>query len=131
MRLDGLVFMPRTIDKIRATLPEGNLGPYQIAHGLSAMLLTMIGVELDALREAVLAAAVDDDVASWLRRHADAARYEGANAVLSAWRHENVPEEHRAVFESMYPEYLLRRYPLAFDLLEADDREIYPALRKG
>jgi hypothetical protein len=128
--LDGLMFMPRTIDKIRATLPGGHLGPYHIAPGMSQMLLSIVGVDLAALRGAVFRAGSDADVAEWLRLHADVSQYERANAVLSDWRHENIAPEHRAHFESLYPEYLLARYAVAFDLIEADDLELYPALRK-
>lgn len=129
-RLDGLVLMPRTIDKICATLPGGNLGPYHIAPGLSHVLMTIIGVELGDLRDAVVDAGTDDDVAAWLRNHADTSQYERANAVLLEWRHDNISDEHGANFDSLYPEYLRGRYPIAFDLLEADDRELYPVLRK-
>jgi len=127
-QLDGLAFMPRTIDKIRATFPGGHLGPYHVAPGMSQMLLAIIGVELPALHDAVLRAKDDDDVAAWLRTHADVSQYERANATMSEWRHENVPEEHRTHFESLYPEYLRTRYPVAFDLIEADDRQLYPTL---
>jgi Domain of unknown function (DUF5069) len=127
-QLDGLVFMPRTIDKIRASLPGGHLGPYQIAPGMSHMLCTIIGVDLDALRDAVIRAAGDGDVAVWLRRYADTAQYERANNVLTHWAHADIPPEHRARFESLYPDYLRGRYPVAFDLLEADDRQLYPEL---
>lgn len=92
------------------------------------MLLTIVSVELAAFRAAVITANNDDDVAAWLREHADISQYERANAVLSEWRHENIPAEHRAQFDSLYPEYLRKRYPVAFDLIEADDRELYPAL---
>jgi len=85
-------------------------------------------VQLSALREAVSAAENEEDVALWLREHADTAQYPRANAALSEFRHENVPAEQRAHFESLYPEYLLARYALTFDLIEADDRELYPAL---
>lgn len=129
-RLDGLMFMPRTIDKIRATLPGGDLGAYHITPGMSAMLLSIIDVDLASLREAVIIAGDDDDVAAWLRTHADTSRYEHANTVLSEWRHEDLPDEHRAHFESLYPEYLRTHYATGFDLIEADDRELYPALRK-
>src|SRR5579884_3431941 len=87
-QLDGLVFMPRTIDKIRATLPGGHLGPYQIAAGLSQMLLALIDVDLGGLRGAVVGATCDDDVAAWLRANADISQYERANTALSAFRHE-------------------------------------------
>lgn len=94
------------------------------------MLLSIIRIELEPLRDAIVAAQCDDDVARWLRAHADASQYALANSILPGWRHENVPDEHRALFESKYPEYLLRRYPVAFDLLEVDDRESYPAFNK-
>lgn len=129
-KLDGLVLMPRTIDKIRATLPGGHLGPYHIAPGMSQILLSIIGVELPALRAAVMTAACDDEVAAWLRLHADTCAYERANAVLTGFRQDDIPEEHRPHFDSLYPEYLRARYPIAFDLMEADDREVYPALEK-
>lgn len=93
------------------------------------MLLSLIGVELSALRTAVMMANSDDEVAAWLAIHADTSRYAGANAVLTAFRQENLPQEHRAHFESLYPEYMRARYPVAFDLIEADDRELYPDLR--
>jgi hypothetical protein len=128
-QLDGLMLMPRTIDKIRATLPGGHLGPYHVTPGLSQRLLTIINVQLPALRDAVFRANRDDDIAAWLREHADVSQYPRANALLGAWRHENIPGEHRAHFESLYPEYLRSRYPVGFDLIEADDRELYPALK--
>lgn len=127
-RLDGLVFMPRTVDKIRATLDGGHLGPYHIAPGMSQLLLAIVEVDLTALRLVVARAKNDGAVATWLRTNADTSRYERANAALSEFRHENIAAEHRANFESLYPEYLLSRYPLAFDLIEADDRELYPGL---
>lgn len=129
-RLDGLLFMPRTIDKIRATLPGGDLGPYHVAHGMSALLLRAIAVGFDDLRRAVAWAPHDEGVAAWLREHADTAQYAHVNALLAACRHEHLPPEERKMFDAAYPEYLLGRYPVVFDLLEADDREIYPALRK-
>jgi hypothetical protein len=128
--LDGLVLMPRTIDKIRATLPGGDLGPYHIAPGLSQVLLDTIGVELSALRVAVMRADSDDDISAWLQTHADRSKYQHANLLLTELRHEHIAPEHRAHFESLYPEYLRSRYAVAFDLLEADDRELYPTVGK-
>jgi hypothetical protein len=122
------VLVPRTIDKIRATLPGGDLGPYHVAIGLSHTLLTIIGVTLDDLRDAVIAAGSDGDVAAWLRHNADTSQYERANSALSTFRHENIAAEHRAHFESLYPDYLRSRYAVAFDLIDADDRELYPVL---
>jgi Domain of unknown function (DUF5069) len=127
-RLDGLVFMPRTIDKLRATLPGGDLGPYHVAIGLSALLLSMISVDFEALRAEVARAENDDDIAAWLRANADLSQYQRANDTLCGFRHETIPAEERTDFESLYPEYLRNRYALGFDLIEADDRELYPNL---
>lgn len=126
--LDGLMFMPRTIDKIRATFPGGHLGPYQIVPGLSQMLIDAIGVELPQLRRTIMLAKSDFEVAGWLRDNANATQYASVNRVLSTFEHENVPAAERAHFESLYPAYLRARYAVCFDLLEADDCELYPAL---
>ncbi len=72
--LEGLPALPRTIDKIRATLPGGNLGPYNIK-GLSATMLETIGVTEEQFREAVARAKDDDEVAAWLSDHADKSKY--------------------------------------------------------
>jgi len=44
--------LAQTVDKLRATLPGGNLGSYRIA-GFSAQLLWKLGIEEDALRDDV------------------------------------------------------------------------------
>jgi hypothetical protein len=94
------------------------------------MLLALIDVDLTALRTQVVRAKSDDDVAVWLRANADVSQYERANTALCEFRHEDIPPDEQAHFESLYPEYLRSRYPVAFDLLEADDRELYPDLGK-
>lgn len=127
-RLDGLMMMPRTIDKIRATLPGGDPGPYLVTPGLSAIVLSIINIPMRKLCDAVASAGEDAEIAAWLREYADVSRYEQANAVVSAMRTEHVPYDERALFNELYPEYLRARYPLLFDLLEADDRELYPSL---
>ena len=53
--------MARTVDKLRAQLPGGNIGPYKIA-GMSLRLLRALEVTEDDLRAAVAQAATDQDV---------------------------------------------------------------------
>ena len=68
--LDGLMFMPRTIDKIRAMLDGGKKGEYIInAHvtGISGFLLERLGITEAELREVVQNAESDEAVAAWLR----------------------------------------------------------------
>ncbi len=120
--LDGLVVIPRTIDKLRATLPGGNIGDYKI-EGLSGMLLERIGVTEDDMRKAVAEAKTDEDVAVWLRSHAQAAKYAEANEYLSK----------RKIDDTKDPAALRKRYHVEerpeivtlFDMLDADDREAF------
>ena len=74
-KMEGLYMMPRTIDKLRAKLPGGNIGVYSIttpfAPGLSLMLLDDIGVTEEWLLELVQKVSVEDEIADWLRRNAD------------------------------------------------------------
>ena len=123
--LDGLMMMPRTIDKIRATLPGGNPGPYHIAPGISGVMLQIIGVRVEDLTNAVAQAKDEEEVAAWLRSHADVSQYIRANTIMSSMRDEDIPPDHRARFESLYPERLRKQHRLNFDLIEADDRELY------
>jgi len=60
------MFLPRSIDKVRASLPGGNLGPYTI-HGFTQMMLDMLGISLDQFTRAVAKAESEDDVAAFVR----------------------------------------------------------------
>jgi hypothetical protein len=104
----------RTVDKMRATLPGGNIGSYQIT-GLRSRLLERLGIVESALREAVANAASDDAVARWIAAHSETGRYAEINAALD-------------------PEFVAR-YPVArrlapgasrLDLLIEDDKEAFP-----
>ena len=50
--LADVVFMPRSIDKIRATLPGGDLGAYTIS-GFTATMFDMLGIALEDVATAV------------------------------------------------------------------------------
>jgi hypothetical protein len=121
-RLDGVVLLPRTIDKLRASLPGGALGGYKVP-GFSTRALEMIGVREADLLEVVRSASSDADVAAWLR----------ANADTSAYPRVNEHFEHLTADKLSDPEDYHRRYPLArrlgltnlFDVLDADDREAF------
>ncbi|MBV8365639.1 MAG: DUF5069 domain-containing protein [Candidatus Eremiobacteraeota bacterium] len=125
-RLEGLVLIPRTIDKMRASLPGGNLGGYKVP-GFSSRLLQLIGVSEDDLLEVVRTASSDADVAAWLRTHADTSKF----AELSQ------KFERQTVSDMKDQEDYHRRYPIArrlgltnlFDVLEADDAEFAAAAK--
>lgn len=120
-RLDGVVLVPRTIDKLRASLPGGNLGAYKLP-GFSTQMLEIIGVSPSDMLEAVRQANSDNDVAAWLREHADVTKYSEVNERL----------EKQTTAGLKDPEDYHRRYPIAkrlgltnlFDVLDADDKAL-------
>ena len=123
--LDGLVNLPRSIDKMRAHLPGGNPGVYNIP-GFTAIMLEMIGVTENQFREAVAQAKTDDDVAAWLRTHAKTEQYATYN--------ERILNRRVADVKARDPEAFAKRYPISqtrpdieymADLLEADDEEMF------
>jgi len=123
LQLDGLAMLPRTIDKLRATLPGGNPGVYKIA-GFSERLLNTIGVKEDDIREAVASAKTDDDVVQWLREHADTSKYEEFTQYISKRSLDDVTD--KAAFMERYP--ILKKRPDIYylaDMLEADDAEMF------
>jgi len=127
--LDGLVMLPRTIDKIRATLPGGKLGAYQVTPGLSQRILDGIGINEEQLREAVAAAKDDAEVAAWLRAHADTSKYSEISTLL---RERNVDHmKDNEAFQKRYP-ILARRKDIYYllDMLDADDAELFAQSRK-
>ena len=119
--------LPRTIDKLRATLPGGNAGVYKIA-GFSKSMLDAIGVSEDDLREAVRDARSDEDVAAWLREHADTGKYAEFNEYLLKRSIDHVSD--KAAFMERYP--ILKKRPDIYylaDMLEADDAEMFAEKR--
>jgi hypothetical protein len=120
--LADVVFMPRSIDKIRATLPGGDLGAYTIS-GFTATMFDMLGIALEDVTAAVRSAASDDDVAAYVHEHA---RPNG----VEAWHAYVLPREprngNRAEAIAAYP-FLAERpdLRLSLDVLEEDDRQSF------
>ncbi len=119
-RLGGLLMLARTIDKLRATLPGGNLGSYQIP-GFSARLMSELGIEESALRDQIARASGDDEVVAWVREHSDPSRYDEINAVLRRRRIADRIDDPE--FKAKYPVVtsLPPEMPL-LDMLDRDDR---------
>ena len=110
----------RTVDKIRATLPGGHLGDYQIA-GFSARFFETLGIDENVFRGVVALAATDADIAAWLRKHCTQAQFDECTRVITA----------RLVRDRIGDEDFLRKYPHAkdmppetpiVDMLPLDDR---------
>ena len=126
--LDGLMLMPRTIDKLRAQLPGGDPGLYYIngpIKGISGYLLERLGIGEDELREAIRAAENEDQVAAWLREHTQASQYPAINATLRRIKPKHAEDE--AWLRSEYAVILSDRPELEFvvDILDADDQRLF------
>jgi hypothetical protein len=93
-KMEGLYMMPRTIDKLRAKLPGGQMGAYSITTafgpGLSLMLLNDIGVTEECLLEIVQQVSVEQEIADWLRRNANLSRVASLSEKLFNPRIEDV-----------------------------------------
>jgi len=123
--LDGLMMMPRTIDKLRARLPGGHPGIYFIngkIKGISGYLLDRLGIAEADLLEFVRLAASEDELAAWLRGRTDVTQYPAINATLRRIKPKHAEDE--AYFRSEYAETMKEHPELEFivDIVDADDR---------
>lgn len=131
--LDGLMLMPRTIDKLRGRLPGGDPGNYFISlgriKGISAYLLERLGIAEEALFDAVAASETEGDVAAWLRERADASQYRAINETLRRIKPKHT--EDRAFFCDLYAETMAQHPELEIiiDIVDADDRRLFPVNR--
>lgn len=123
VKLGGLVMIARTIDKLRASLPGGNLGSYKMP-GFSTEILERLGVSEDALRDVVARADSEDEVLAWLAARTDQTRYPEINREFS----EETSEGYSEKFHANYP--AARKYNLSnvFEIMEYDDREMFGIL---
>lgn len=122
VKLGGLFMLARTIDKLRAELPGGELGEYHYS-GFSQQLLEGLGITHDALAAVVAEAADDDAVVAWVHTNSDAAGYSALNDQMVGRRLDDTNRER-----------LTKKYPVAlekpqisrlFDLIIADDEAAF------
>lgn len=119
----NLLMAARTVDKLRATLPGGNIGDYQIT-GFSSSLLNALEMTEAALRAAIASSNSDAEVADWIRGQSDPSHYDAINAKF----------EGLTIGERLNDPKFVARYPVAqhlppessrLDLLIADDAETF------
>jgi hypothetical protein len=122
--LASIVFLPRSIDKLRAALPGGQLGEYNI-EGFTTMMFEQLGIAIADVSAIVASAASEDDVAAYVTKHA---RPGGADAWNAFALHRVIFNGDRAAAEEEIP--WLRAHPeivLALDMLAEDDRRSFAA----
>jgi hypothetical protein len=126
--LDGLMLLPRTIDKLRGLLPGGNPGVYFINGqilGISGYMLMRLGVTQEELSHVVASAANDDEVAAWLRGKTDAGLYPEINGAVSHMKPKHAQDE--AFVRELYKDTLAAHPHLEFlvDIIDADDAMLF------
>ena len=129
----GAMFVPRTIDKLRAELPGGTLGPYMNHdRGFSAYVVRRLGLDMDAFRAAVGAARDEDEVVAWLRERIDPGTVDETNRKLESFTSERMTPEDRALLAERHP--VLRERPeltSILDILDAEDSRAFSTGLRG
>ena len=120
-RLVGLMMLPRTIDKARASLAGGDPGVYFITPGLSAWLLRKLRFTEDEFVELVRNADSDEQIAEIVRARASEGRVEHLNGFMESFKVAEVSEDHD--FEALYG----RCDPdeLVIDVMARDDAKMF------
>src|ERR1700733_3256823 len=118
--LDGIIFLPASIDKARAYLPGGNRNGYNVP-GVTGGMLERFGIAHDDFIAAVGRASSEADVLAFVRKHADQAKVDEWNA----WVLTREPRGNRNLPEvlEIYP-WLVQQpdMKLVLDILAEDDR---------
>jgi hypothetical protein len=117
----------RSVDKIRATLPGGDLGDYRI-DGFTSRFFEILQIDEADFRSVVALAHSDADVAAWLRRHSTQEKFEEVNRVIGARRLRDRIDD--PDFQQRYPN--AASFPLdiqMIDLLPLDDQLAFRADR--
>ena len=125
--LAGLAFLPRTIDKLRAEQPGGNMGKYfNRPDGMSAVLCKRAGLDMEELRAVVAAAADEEEVAAWVRERVSPEAAAEVSAKLATLRMDRLPPEFQERVRANHP-VLAARPDLVFffDIFEADDAAVF------
>jgi hypothetical protein len=123
----GFMLLPRTIDKLRAELPGGNIGEYRNHEtGFSAYVVRRAGLEMDAFRRAVADAPHEDALTAWLAARIDPAQAAVINAKLESFVVERMSPDDQRLLRERHPVMAVRpELTRILDILEADDEYTY------
>src|ERR1700676_2300353 len=120
-QLAGIVFTARLVDKLRASLPGGELNGYLATAGFSTLWAYYTRIDLDELRTIVAGAPSESEVEQWIIERTEALDKPVINGKMERFESNRTPDDMRAAFEGFYPPALRDRHAIIFDLLEADD----------
>ena len=122
----GYYFLPRTIDKLRAELPGGNIGQF-LNHdtGFSAYAVRKLGLDMNEFREVVARAKDEDEVVAWLAERIDPAGAPAFNAKFETFVFSRMSTEDQALVRQRHPGSASRpEMDKLLDIIDADDNEL-------
>jgi hypothetical protein len=124
----GFYFLPRTVDKLRAELPGGNLGAYlNHERGFSAYVVWRLGLDMNEFRDAVAAAADEAEVVDWLAARIDSATAPALNEKFETFVVERMSADDQLLVRERHPVMATRAdLSKVLDILEAEDRRAFP-----
>jgi hypothetical protein len=123
----GFYFLARTIDKLRAELPGGDLGRY-LNHdrGFSAYVVKRLGLDMNEFRRAVAEAEDEAAVVDWLAARVDTTSAPSINAKFETFVVERMSDEDQALIRRRHPVMADRpELSKVLDILDADDRNTF------
>lgn len=112
VKLGGMLMLARTIDKLRAELPGGNLGEYHFAV-MSEEMCDELEITHDDLLDVVADAKNDDQVVAWVLKNTDETRYDQINEQHLARK---ITDANRERLTKKYP--VLAEHPELESILE-------------
>jgi hypothetical protein len=121
----GFYLLPRTVDKLRAELPGGNLGEY-LNHdtGFSAYVVRRLGLDMNEFRKVVANAPDEAAVVEWLGARVDAAAAPALNAKLETFVVERMGPDDQALVRQRHPVMAAQsELSKILDILDADDEQ--------
>ncbi len=124
-QIAGIVFTGRVIDKLRASLPGGELNGYFPFIGFSELWAYYTGIDLRELHGVVERAASEAEVEAWIAERTAQIDKGKINGKMERFESSRTSSELREVFERSYPADLRERHAVLFDLFEADDARLY------
>lgn len=121
--ISGVMFLPRTIDKLRAELPGGSLNNYLTDYdrGLTSYVLYKLGIPIDELRAVVRDAATESDVVAWLEARVDRSKSASINAKLTEMRVDAMQPADRDLMYSRHPNVAVGEHTYVLDVIDAED----------
>jgi hypothetical protein len=119
----GFYLLARTIDKLRAELPGGNIGPY-VNHdtGFSAYVVRRIGLDMNEFRDAVATATDESALIAWLSSRVDTTSAPALNAKLETFVVDRMSSDDQTLVRERHPVMAVRPdLSKILDILDADD----------